>query len=153
MPLYIPDYIGSLGGHGSTHWGTEKWPTFYRRHFQIPFLAWKVLCFIQTSWKCVHEGRGHNKSALCPVVAWYRTGSKPACYQAIAWTNDGHVSIRIHKSPRLDELNNDCFKTSRHLVVALQLKTSTIYKLNGFLILSQTCRYITVYQMISAYFD
>ena len=28
-----------------THWGRDKWPPFYRRHFQMHFLQWKCIDF------------------------------------------------------------------------------------------------------------
>ena len=54
-----------------------KWLPFYRQHFQMYFLEWKVWIPIKISLKFVPKGSIKNISALVQIMAWCRPGNKP----------------------------------------------------------------------------
>ena len=61
-----------------THLPWTKWPPFRRRHFQMHFCEWKVLCIlIPISLRFVLKVPIDNKSALVQAMAWHRIGDKP----------------------------------------------------------------------------
>ena len=52
-----------------------KWPTFYRRYFQIHFLHGICLILIDISLKSVPKGPINSKPALAQVMVCRRAGS------------------------------------------------------------------------------
>ena len=85
-----------------------EWPTFYRWHFQMRFLAITLWYLFQCWLRCVLKSPNGNLSALIQVIV-LATSRR----HAINYTRENTVYWRIYVSPRLSELMNKCVNSLR----------------------------------------
>ena len=82
-----------------THWGPNKWLTFYRQHFQMHFLERRYLYFDSNftgvcPWGCSWEVNIASGNGMVLIKV-----------HAVMWTNDGPVQWCVYVSLSLTELN------------------------------------------------
>ena len=77
-----------------THWGRDKWPPFFRRHFQMDFLEWKCVDFDYDFTEVCSNGTNLQYTSI-----GLDNGLAPARRQAIIWTNGGKFSDAYMRHP------------------------------------------------------
>ena len=82
-----------------------RWPTFFRRHFQMHFFNENVWILIKISLKFVPKGPINNIPTSVQVRA------APNRRQAIIWTNDDLIYWHIYASLGFEELLYKIFST------------------------------------------
>ena len=95
----------------------KKWPPFWRCHFLIKFLVWKLLWLISNFLLRVQL----NKPVLLQRMAWV-----PNKQQAIIWTNGGIVYGCIDASLGLNELNEHIVSWGIYVIEVNILITNVI---------------------------